>query len=407
VPVRLPVPADGVTACLIVQNEEQRLPAALASVAFCDAVIVVDGGSTDRTVEVARSAGATVIESPWPGYAAQRNVALDAATTAWVLEIDADERISPRLRASIEALLEHPPADVDMAVFALRNRFLGGELGPSAKYPNYRSRLFRREAYRHDETRAVHEGLEPRARPAILEGDLGHELAATPREALVDMWRYARLESSHVAAPSSPLAYVHGMLLRPAAKLAYRSLIDGGWRDGWRGLLKITLDVSSDALVWTLVLFGRSGPATAAEQGDVEQSGTERSRAAQRGAEQSHFGRRQTGAVKVVAVAGSGGATAAATRWLQELRARGVDVALISPEPAGDSDVPRQRLRRLGPLALIRALETEMQIRPIGALVPVGMRARLIVRLLPGSLRPKIAGVGLSADPVKLDEAFS
>jgi len=385
------VPADGLTACLIVQNEQQRLPAALASVAFCDAVIVVDGGSTDRTAEVARSAGATVIENPWPGYAAQRNVALDAATTAWVLEIDADEWISPRLRASIEALLEHPPPGVDMAVFALRNRFLGGELGPSAKYPNYRARLFRREAYRHDETRAVHEGLEPRGRPAILEGDLGHELAATLREALVDTWSYARLESSHVAAPSSPLAYVKGMLLRPAAKLVYRSLLDGGWRDGWRGLLKIVLDVSSDALVWALVLLGGSGPATSAEQG---------------GAEQSHFGRRQTGSVKVVAVAGSGGATAAAARWLRELRAGGADVALISAEPAGGSDVPQQRLRRLGPLALMRALETEMQVRPIGAVVPVGMRARLILRLLPGSLRPEIAGLSPSADPAKLGEAL-
>jgi hypothetical protein len=391
------VPANGLTACLIVQDEERRLPAALASVAFCDAVIVVDGGSTDRTVEVARGAGATVIENPWPGYAAQRNVALDAATTAWVLEIDADERISPRLRASIEALLEHPPPPgVDMAVFALRDRFLGGELGPSAKYPNYRARLFRREAYRHDETRAVHEGLEPRGRPAILEGDLGHELAATPREALVDMWRYARLESSHVTAPSSPLAYVKGMLLRPAAKLVYRSLIDGGWRDGWRGLLKITLDASSDALVWALVLFGASGAATTAEQGGAEQGGSE----------QSHFGRRQTGSVKVVAVAGSGGATAAAARWLRELQAGGADVALISAEPAEDSDVPQQRLRRLGPLALMRALETEMQVRPIGAVVPVGMRARVILRLLPGSLRPEIAGVSPSADPGKLGEAL-
>jgi len=387
-----------------VQNEQQRLPAALASVAFCDAVIVVDGGSTDRTVEVARSAGATVIENPWPGYAAQRNVALDAATTAWVLEIDADERISPRLRESIEALLGDPPPGVDMAVFALRNRFLGGQLGPSAKYPAYRARLFRREAYRHDETRAVHEGLEPRGRPAILEGDLAHELAATPREALVDMWRYARLESGHVAAPSSPLPYVKGMLLRPAAKLVYRTFLDGGWRDGWRGLLKIALDVSSDALVWALVLVGGSRRAAAAEQFDAEQGDARQRDAEPRSAE--HFGRRRIGPVKVVAVAGNGGPTATAARWLGELRAHGADVALISAESADGSDLPRQQLRRLGPLALIRALETEMQVRPIGAVVPVGMRARVILRLLPGSLRPEIAGLSPSTDPGELEEAL-
>jgi len=64
---------------LIVQNEQRRLPAALASVAFCDEIVIVDGGSTDRTIELARVAGAKVIENRWPGFAAQRNVALDAA----------------------------------------------------------------------------------------------------------------------------------------------------------------------------------------------------------------------------------------------------------------------------------------------------------------------------------------
>jgi glycosyltransferase involved in cell wall biosynthesis len=173
------MPRARISACLIVQDEHERLPAALASVAFCDEVIVVDGGSTDDTVALAREAGAQVIESPWRGFAIQRNVAIDAARGDWILEVDADERVSPALRSSIEALLDRPPQDVGIAVCALRNRFLGGLLGPSAKYPAYRSRLFRRGAYRHDESLAVHEGLELRELPAILEGDLEHELAAT------------------------------------------------------------------------------------------------------------------------------------------------------------------------------------------------------------------------------------
>lgn len=170
-----------ISACLIVQNEQARLAAALESLAFCDEIIVIDGGSHDRTIEIARAANATVIENPWPGFAAQRNLALDAATTEWVLEVDADERISPTLRASIETLLADPPASINVAIFALRNRFLGGLLGPSAKYPAYRARLFRRGSYRHDESRAVHEGIELRERPAVLDGDLEHELAGSLR----------------------------------------------------------------------------------------------------------------------------------------------------------------------------------------------------------------------------------
>jgi hypothetical protein len=110
------VPRERITACLIVQDEQEHLPAALDSVAFCDEVVVVDGGSADGTVEIARAAGAKVIENPWPGYAIQRNVALDAATSEWVIEVDADERVSPQLRASIERLLAAPPSGVALAL---------------------------------------------------------------------------------------------------------------------------------------------------------------------------------------------------------------------------------------------------------------------------------------------------
>jgi hypothetical protein len=361
------------TACLIVQDEEQRLPAALRSIAFCDEIVVVDGGSRDRTVELARAAGALVIENPWPGFAAQRNVALDAARGEWVLEIDADERISPELRSSIQALLEDPPANLDIAVFALRNRFLGAALGPSAKYPGYRARLFRRGAYRHDESRAVHEGLEVRERPLVLAGDLEHELAGTLCEALADTWRYARLESAHVAQPEGRLAYVNGMLARPAAKLAYRTIVEGGWRDGWRGLLKIALDVSSDVLVWARVLAGLGGSAADA-------------RPARAG---EHFGQRRMGATKVVAVAAGGEDMRAAITRLLDLRARGVEVALVSGERPPEEGIPHHTLTRLGPLSLARALEAEMQIRPIDAVLPVGRRASLTLRLLPGRFRPQ------------------
>ena len=383
---------------MIVQNERQRLPAALASVAFCDEVIVVDGGSTDGAVELARATGAQVIESPWRGFAIQRNVAIDAARGDWILEVDADERVSPALRTSIEALLEQPSKDVDIAVCALRNRFLGGLLGPSAKYPAYRSRLFRRGAYRHDESLTVHEGLELRELPAILGGDLEHELAATLREALRDTWGYARLESRQIARPHSARAYLKGIVLRPAAKLGYRTVVEGGWRDGWRGFLKISFDVGSDALVWIFVLLRRDGARQSANSG---------------GDGGEHFGRRRAGPARIVAVADRGRPTESAVRWLNALQQRGVDVALISEEPhpshvephhadphlrrtrtaAKLSGVPHRGVHRIRPLALIRALEVERQVRIIDAVVPFGRRARLLQRLLPRTLRPEIPGL--------------
>jgi Glycosyl transferase family 2 len=394
---------ERVAACLIVQNEQERLPAALDSVAFCDEVIVVDGGSTDRTVEVAKRTGARVIENPWPGFAAQRNVALDAATCDWILEIDADERVSPALRGDIEALLAAPPAGVGMAVCPLRNRFLGRALGPSAKYPAYRSRLFRHDAYRHDESRTVHEGVEPHERPSVLDGDLEHELAVTLREALLDTWRYAQLESRHIQAPSPVRAYLVGIALRPAAKILYRTTIDAGWRDGWRGMLKILLDASSDALVWALALTGNRRSSTQTTEPPRERVAP------------AHFGRRPVGPSKVVAVADAGESEEATRRWLEQLQRRGVDVALIvarssaageglgpsaeSPSTAIAHDIPVRMLKRLRPLAVIRALEVETQVRTIDAVVGVGKRAQLLRRMVPRTLRPEIPGLDIELDP--------
>jgi hypothetical protein len=416
--------AERISACLIVQDEQERIAAALESVAFCDETIVVDGGSSDATVEIARAAGARVIENPWPGFAAQRNVALDTARNEWILEIDADERVSPQLRASIQSLLSQPPGGAAMAVCALRNRFLGGVLGPSAKYPAYRARIFRRETYRHDETRAVHEGIEPHERPVVLDGDLEHELASSLSEALTDTWRYARLESLHVARPRTLRAALTGIVLRPAAKLVYRTVVDGGWRDGWRGMLKISLDAGTDVLVWTLSI-GQAARGGAG--GGGEQTKTQESEGARR---DGHFGRRPVGPPKVVALSGNGAASRTASRWLAGLRTQGIDVALVcaagsatnaridtasttGAAPTGaerpcdarsDAGVPLQPMSRLWPLSAIRALEIETQLRTIDAVVTVGRRAQLVGMFLPGTLRPQIPGLETDLSPAEAAE---
>lgn len=389
------MPRESITACLIVQDEQEHLPAALASVAFCDEIVVVNGGSRDGTVEIARAAGAKVIENPWPGYAAQRNVAIDAASSAWVIEVDADERVCPLLRASIEGLLQDPPQGVAMALCPLRHRFLGRLLGPSAKYPSYRSRVFRPEVYRHDERREVHEGVEPRERPVVLEGHLEHELALGVGEALRDMFGYARLESRHVTPPAAR-GYVMGILVRPFAKVVYRTVVNGGWRDGWRGMFKIALDVTSDALVWVNVLLRRdaaAGPAPEAAPLQGEETWLHSN-----GAQREHFGRRSVGPAKILALAAGARAAQSARDWLSALQARGLDVVLVTDAAAVDGDIPLRALTHFRPLAVMRAIDLETQVRELDAVVPFGRRARLVWRLLPPSLRPTVPELRPQAD---------
>lgn len=382
------------SACVIAMDEEARLPACLASIAFCDEIVVVDGGSRDATVEIAERAGARVVHQDWLGFAAQRNVALDNATCDWVLEIDADERVSPQLAREIQDFLAAPPTGVDIGAFPRRHRYLGGRLGPSAKYPDYRHRLFRRGAYRHDTNRTVHEGIWPRGPVAEFYGELEHELAGSLREAWRDVWSYARAEAEQLSPPRGVRTYLTGMFVRPPAKLAYRLTVEGGWRDGWRGALHVTFAALSDVLVWAHALSRRrstGGPAGASSPG-------------------AHFSgaapEARTGPPRVVAVAHGPTRAERAARWLEEAARAGLDVALITDAArALDSDTPRtRRLSGLGPFRLARAVDAEHQLRPIDALVPAGRSERLRLLLVPGPLRG--AGrIGLGADPRTIVEA--
>jgi Glycosyl transferase family 2 len=390
-----------VSACIIARDEAPSVPDCLASVAFCDEIVLVDSGSTDATTAIARAAGARVIEQPWLGFAAQRNVALDHATGTWVLEIDADERVTPELRAEIERFLaasrNGANDGVDLAGLPLREIFLGHPLGPSAKYPKYRHRLLRRGAYRHDEARTVHEGFIPRGAVQPLEGDLTHLLASGWSEALADAWRYARLEAGQLQGSSTPVAWLKGALLRPAAKLLYRLAIDGGWRDGWPGLARISLDCATDTVVWTRHLLGRRG-------GERGASGV---------GDDSHYGSRRVrcGSLRVVAVAADTSSARRAERWLESAQAGGADVALICPHgaiagarggvvpDAGGGPIRVRPLARPGPLALIRALDAEDQLRPVDAVVSFGWRARLLMRGVPGGLRGELSQITQETDP--------
>jgi glycosyltransferase involved in cell wall biosynthesis len=371
-----------VCACIIARNEEQRLPAALASVAFCDELVVVDSGSRDRTMELARAAGARVIEHPWRGFGAQRNVALDAATSGWILEIDADERVTPRLRAEIEDFLADPPAGVHICAVPCRDLFLGERLGPSSKYPKYRLRLFRRGVYRHDETLAVHEGLWAWGPTRAFEGDLEHVLADTLPEAIRDAAAYARLEARQLGGAPGPGARIRGILLRPLAKFAYRLLVDGGWRDGWRGLAKIGLDCWADALVWVFARGDAAKPAPA------------------------HYAQERVrrGPVRLLVIASGDHNRLGVARWLMGAQAAGADVGLVTDAPPDASHgLHLRELERLTPLRLIRALDAEFQLRGVDALVPWGPRERRLARLLPPDLRAPFPFVDPSTDPAEAE----
>nr|WKF58901.1 PGL/p-HBAD biosynthesis glycosyltransferase [Paraburkholderia busanensis] len=142
---------------IITKNAAARLAECLQAVSFADQIVVIDGGSTDGTADIARAHGARVIEeTDWPGFGPQKNRAVDALSTSWILSLDADEIVSLELAESIRATLLAPTADI-YAVDRLSS-FCGHWIHHSGWYPDWIPRLFKRGAARFSDD-LVHERL--------------------------------------------------------------------------------------------------------------------------------------------------------------------------------------------------------------------------------------------------------
>ena len=166
-------PVTAFSAVLITQNEEQKIQAALESVSFCEERVVVDAGSTDRTREVAVAAGARVIlHAPWPGFVAQRNFAVERASHDWILALDADERITPALRAEIGSLRAQGLAcaayRVPRAAF-----YMGRWIRGTDWYPDAQVRIFDRRRARWV-GKLVHESVRVEGKVGRLRSPIEH-----------------------------------------------------------------------------------------------------------------------------------------------------------------------------------------------------------------------------------------
>ena len=225
---------------IITLNEEHNLPRTLASVAWADEIIVVDSGSTDRTVEIARSFNARVIERPWPGFAAQKNFAIAQCTGAWVLTLDADEELTPELQQEIRALIATQPA-ADAFYLRRRNLFLNRWMKHGGFYPDAKLRLFRRSAPLEFEPRPVHETIAFTGPTATLQGDLIHHAYPTLATYIEHMDRYSTLGAEILITKGrtsrSPLAFAWNVLLVPVISFKWNYFFRLGFLDGREGLL--------------------------------------------------------------------------------------------------------------------------------------------------------------------------
>jgi glycosyltransferase involved in cell wall biosynthesis len=214
---------------VIAKNEEQRLPRCLGSAAFADEIIVLDGGSTDRTVEIAKSQGARVeVSNDWQGFGPQKNRALSMATKDWVLSLDADEEVPSELAAEIREKL-HSPA-CDCYEVPRLSEFCGRFLRHSGWYPDYVARLFKRGTARFSDD-LVHERLVPGGGVGRLRQPLIHRGYRGASDTLRKIDRYSTAWAEQALAAgrranfaSAPL---HGLTAFIKTYLIRRGFLDG------------------------------------------------------------------------------------------------------------------------------------------------------------------------------------
>lgn len=220
---------------IITKNEAADIRACLESVAWADEIIVVDSGSTDDTVAICREMGAQVHVTPdWPGFGAQKNRALNHATRDWVLSLDADERVSPELRAEILHVISEPGASAAYDVPRLSS-YCGRFMRHSGWYPDYVTRLFRRGAARFSGD-VVHERLLVEGEPGRLRGELLHFAFADPEEVLrkVDQYSTAGAQRMHARGRKATLT---GAVARGFWSFLRTYVLRLGFLDGREGFM--------------------------------------------------------------------------------------------------------------------------------------------------------------------------
>lgn len=227
-----------VSACVICFNEERNLARCLSSLDWVDEIVVVDSGSTDRTLEIAGSFTDRVFHRDWTGYADQKNFAVSKARGEWILSLDADEESSGELRFEIERVLASEPVENGFRI-PRRSFYQGRWIFHSGYYPDRQLRLFRRERARWV-GRRVHERVEVDGAVGKLQNDLLHY----PYKGVIS----GQLKT--VDAFSSLLAEdlrdrgvrfrLWRLLVRPVFKFLEIYILRRGFMDGTAGLIIAT-----------------------------------------------------------------------------------------------------------------------------------------------------------------------
>jgi glycosyltransferase involved in cell wall biosynthesis len=227
---------------IITKNEERNIRACLKSVTWADEIIVVDAGSMDRTVDIAKEFTQKIFSRPWDGYGVAKNYGLLQCTSEWILSLDADERITLELQKEILDRL----SSVDQKIAALsmprRANFLGKWINHCGWYPGRITRVFRRSAGRFSEEK-VHERLEVQGVTVPLKSDLLHYTDPDLKHYFEKFNKYTSLAAEELTENNKK--FVLGkLIINPLVVFIKMYILKLGFLDGIPGLILCVLSAN-------------------------------------------------------------------------------------------------------------------------------------------------------------------
>jgi glycosyltransferase involved in cell wall biosynthesis len=231
---------------VITKNEEHNIVDCLESVKWADEIVVVDGGSEDKTVELARRYSQKIYVKPWQGYAASKNFALEQCTGDWILWLDADERVTIELSEEIQSVVGNDITGVVGFELSRKAFFLGKWIRHSGWYPGYVLRLFLRGTGRWSDKK-VHEHLELDGKTARLGSDLLHFTDPNLWHYFDKFNRYTTLAAEEIAGKGERFQ-LSQLIVRPIWLFVRMYFLKFGFLDGIQGFI---LCVLSSCYVFT------------------------------------------------------------------------------------------------------------------------------------------------------------
>ena len=227
------------TVTVITRDEESNVAAALQSVSWADEIVVIDSGSTDGTVAIARQHASRVEVRDWPGYSAQKNYAAELASNDWILSLDADERVTPELATEIRAVLSGTPPVGGYRIPRVA-WYLGRWVRSTDWYPDYQLRLYDRRAGRWN-GRRVHESVALKGEPGELKHDLQHFPYRDISHHLQTIDRYTTLAADQMRADGRTVSLA-GLILHPPFAFLRNYVLRGGFLLGGVGFVVSALN---------------------------------------------------------------------------------------------------------------------------------------------------------------------